>query len=98
VDGRIVGVISATVALIALGFIALGLFTSVPGLLIAGIIAVVAGTGVGALAQPGRSGRTAAVVTGYIAMLICAYLLLAQTAARYAPPGSRGGPGMMPPP
>jgi hypothetical protein len=92
VDGRIVGTITATVALIVFGFVALGLFTSLAGLLIAGIIAVVAGTGAGALVEPGRSGRNAAVVAAYIAILVLAYLLLGQAASRYAPPGSRGGP------
>lgn len=96
-DGRIIGTLTATVALIVLGFVALGLFTSLPGLLIAGTIAAVAGTAAGALAEPGHSGRNAAVVAGYIGMLILAYMLVGQTAGRYAPPGSRGGPGVMPP-
>ena len=96
-DGRIVGTITATVALIVLGFVALGLYASLPGLLIAASIAVIAGAAAGALAEPARPGRSAAVVVGYIAMLILAFVLLGQTAARYAPPGSRGGPGVMPP-
>ena len=39
VDGRIVGTITATVTLIALRFVALGLYTSLAGLLIAGTLA-----------------------------------------------------------
>jgi len=39
VDGRIVGTITATVALIVLGVLALGLYTSLAGLLVAGSIA-----------------------------------------------------------
>lgn len=97
VDGRIVGTLAATVTLIGLGFVALGLFTSIAGLLIAGTIAAVAGMGVGAVVDPGRSGRNAAVVVGCIAILILAYLLMGQSVGRYAPPGSRGGPGIMPP-
>jgi hypothetical protein len=38
-----VGTITATVALIVLGFVALGLYTSLPGLLIAGSIAAIVG-------------------------------------------------------
>lgn len=96
-DGRIVGTITATVTLIVLGFVALGLFTSLPGLLIAGIIAIVVGTGAGALVEPGRSGRNAAIVAGYVATLILAYMFLGQIAGQSAPPGSRGGPGVTPP-
>jgi hypothetical protein len=92
-----VGTITATVALIVLGFVALGLYTSLAGLLIAGSIAAIAGAAAGSLTEPVRSGRSAVVVVGYIAMLILAYVLLGQTAGRYAPPGSRGGPGVMPP-
>jgi ABC-type Na+ efflux pump permease subunit len=38
-DGRIVGVTAATVTLIVLWFVALGLFTSLPGVLLAGLMA-----------------------------------------------------------
>ena len=95
-DGRIVGTITATAALIVLGFVGLGLYTSLPGLLIAASIAAIAGATAAALTEPARSGRSAAVVVGYIAMLILAYVLMGQTAGRYAPPGSRGGPSVIP--
>jgi hypothetical protein len=98
VDGRIVGTITATAALIFLGFVALGLSTSLPGLVVAGSIAAIVGAAAGALAEPARSGRNAAVVAGYVAILILAYMLVGQTVGRYAPPGSRGGPGLTPPP
>jgi riboflavin transporter FmnP len=98
VDGRIVGTITATVALIVLGFVALGLYTSLAGVLIVGSIAAIAGAAAGARAEPARSGRNAAVVAGYIAILILAYMLVGQTVGRYAPPGSRGGPAVTPPP
>jgi hypothetical protein len=97
VDGRIVGTVTATAALIGLGFVALGLYTSLAGLLIAGSIAAIAGTAAGTLADPVRSGRTAAVVAGFIAILFLAYVLVGQTASRYAPEGSRGGPAVTPP-
>jgi hypothetical protein len=97
VDGRIVGTITATVLLIVLGFVALGLYTSLPGLLIAGSLAAIGGAATAALAQPARSGRNAVVVAAYIAILILGYILVGQTAGRYAPPGSRGGTAVMPP-
>jgi hypothetical protein len=98
VDGRIVGMITATVALIVLGFVALGLYTSLAGLVIAGSVAAVAGAAACAIADPARLGRNAAVVAGYIAILILAYMLVGQTIGRYAPPGLRGGAGVTPPP
>ena len=66
-------------------------------LLIAGSIAGAAGAAAGALAEPARSGRSAIVAVGYIAILMLAYVLVAQTASRYTPPGSHGGPNVMPP-
>jgi hypothetical protein len=82
VDGRIVGTITASVVLIVLGFVALGLYTSLPGLLIAGSIAAIAGAAAGTLTEPARSARSAALVVGYIAMLILACVLLGQMAGR----------------
>jgi hypothetical protein len=98
VDGRIVGTITATVALIVLGVVALGLYTSLAGLMIAGSIAAIAGAAAGAVADPARSGRNAAVVGAFVAILLVAYMLMGQTVGQYAPPGSRGGPSVMPPP
>ena len=79
-DGRIVGTITATVLLIVLGFVALGLYTSLPGLLIAGSLAAIGGAATAALAEPARSGRNAVVVAAYIAVLILGYILVGQTA------------------
>jgi hypothetical protein len=64
VDGRIVGTLTATVTLIVLGFVALGLYTSEAGLMIASTIALLAGIGAAVVVDPGRSGRSAAVVVG----------------------------------
>jgi hypothetical protein len=97
VDGRIVGTITATVLLIVLGFVALGLYTSLPGLLIAGSLAAIGGAATAAVAEPARSGRNAVVVAAYVAILILGYILVGQAAGGYAPPRSRGGPGVMPP-
>jgi uncharacterized membrane protein len=83
--------------LIVLVFVTLGFYTSLAGLVIAGSIAAIAGAAAGALAEPTRSARNAAVVAGYIAILILAYMLVGQTIGRYAP-GSRGGAGVTPPP
>ena len=80
-DGRIVGTITATVLLIVLGFVALGLYTSLPGLLIAGSLAAIGGAAIAALAEPARSGRNAVVVAAYIAILILGYILVGQTAS-----------------
>ena len=96
-DGRIVGTITATVLLIVLGLVALGLYTSLPGLLIAGSLAAMGGAAIAALTEPTRSGRNAVVVAAYIAILILGYILVGQTAGRYAPPSSRARPGVMPP-
>ena len=79
-DGRIVGTITATVLLIVLGFVALGLYTSLSGLLIAGSLAAIGGGATAALAEPARSGRNAVVVAAYIAVLILGYILVGQTA------------------
>ena len=74
-----VGTITATVLLIVLGFVALGLYTSLPGLLIAGSLAAMGGAAIAALAEPTRSGRNAVVVAAFIAILILGYLLVGQT-------------------
>ena len=95
-DGRIVGTLAATAALIVLGFVTLGLLTSIAGLLIGGAMTAVIGIVAGAVVEPGRSGRNAAVVAAYIALLMLGYLMLEQTAGD-GPPGSRGGPGVTPP-
>jgi hypothetical protein len=95
-DGRIVGVTAATVTLIVLWFFALGLFTSLPGVLLAGLMAAIAGSGVGAVADPSRSGRTAAVVVGYIAILLIGYMLNGTDQNSIRGLGSRGGLDVMP--
>ena len=95
-DGRIIGTLTATGVLVVLWYAALGLFTSLPGLLIAGIIAAMAGSAAGVLAEPRRSRCNAATVVGYIGMLILAYMLVGETAGRYAPPGLRGDSAVMP--
>ena len=97
VGGRFVGIIAATITLIVLGFVMLGLFASGGGLLIAGTIATVAGIVASVIVEPAKLGRNAVVVAGYVATLFFGYLIAEQIAARYAPPGSRGGPAVMPP-
>jgi hypothetical protein len=93
-DGRIAGTLAATVTLIVLSFVALGLFTSIGGLMIAATVAIMAGAGAAAMVDPARSDRNAAVVAGYVAVLFLAYFLIGQVSGRYAPPGSRGGPAV----
>jgi type IV secretory pathway TrbL component len=82
VDGRVVWIVAATLALTCLVFVALGLFTPPYGVLIAGAIAVIVGVGAGILAEPARVGPVTAVVVGYVAILIVAYLTIGRTAAR----------------
>jgi hypothetical protein len=97
VGGRIVGTLAATITLMVLRLVALGLFTSVSGLLIAGIIATVAGMIASVIVEPRQPGRNAVVVAGYVAILLLGYLIVGQTTARHAPSGSPGGPAVMPP-
>ena len=93
--GRTIGLLAATLTVIVLVFVWLGLFTSGYGVLIAGAIAALVGVGAGVVAEPRRAGQVTAVVVGYVIILIVAYLML--TVFRYAPPGSQGGPTVMPP-
>lgn len=98
VDGRIVGIVAATLALVCLVLVALGLFTSPAGVVIAGAIAAVVGVGAGVLAEPVRVGRATAVVVGYVVILIVAYLMIGQVASRNAPGASdprRGGVALL---
>ena len=67
-DGRIVGVLAATLALAGVVHQALGLFTSLPLLLIGGAIAAAVGAGVGVIADGERVDRTAAVVISHVAV------------------------------
>jgi len=94
VDGRIVGGLAAIATLIVLAFIALGLFTSLPGLLVAATFAAAMGAAIGALVDPRRAGHAAAVVAGFVVLLVLAYILIGRTTARFAAPGARGGPGV----
>jgi hypothetical protein len=96
-DGRIVGTLASTATLIVLAVVALGLFTSEAGLLIAGAIAAAVGIAASRIIEPRRVFRNQAVVVGYVGVLIVVYLLLARVSACYAPPGALGGPGITSP-
>jgi hypothetical protein len=88
-----IGILVATATLVVLGVVALGLYTSVPGLLIAEAIAFVAGAGAAALMDV-RPARSAVVVAVYLVLVATALLSLAHY---NAPPGSQGGPNVLPP-
>jgi len=96
-NGRVVGVGGSTLALLGMVTVALGLFTSLFGTLIAGVIAAVVGVSAGAIMEPRRTARTAVVVTLYVACLVFGYLALTQYVARHSPPGSSGGANTLPP-
>ena len=98
-DGRVVGIVAATGTIVALWFVALGLFTSLGGLVIAAMIAAWIGTTVATVVDR-RFERNVAAVAAYVAVLVLAYLMLGQSMSRHAPlglPGSSGGLGVMPP-
>jgi hypothetical protein len=92
--GWLAGLVAATGTLIALWFVTIAFFVSIPGLAIAGAIAIAFGSGIAAMADPPHAQRHAAVVAWYVVALAAAYLLLAQAAARRAPPGATGGAGV----
>src|SRR5215208_1066312 len=88
IPGWVAGLIGATCALIAVGFLSIGFYASLHGLMIAATVAFMAGTGAAALADARRAGVDAAVVAFYLAVLIGAYLLILPALAR---PGAHGG-------
>jgi hypothetical protein len=96
-SGWLVGPLAATGMFIILGFASLGFYVSLAGLLIAGTLAFMAGTGAAAVVDS-RRGRNAGIVAGYIAVLFVTYLFILPSLAGPPPPGiSHGGPGVSPP-
>ena len=107
--GWVVGVLAATVTLVALGFVSLGFFASGGGLMIAGAAAIAIGAVAAAIADPAHGARHTAVVAFYVGALAVAYVLVLQNLAQSASVGARsgagverptrgGGPGADPPP
>jgi hypothetical protein len=98
VPGWLVGLFTSTLALVVLSFVELGVFTSVPGLLIAGTLAFIAGMCAAATVDSRRLGPNAAIVAWYIAALLAVYLVLPALSRPLQPGGpTRGGPGVFPP-
>src|SRR6476659_4833026 len=108
IPGWLAGLLAATATLIALGFVTLGFFVSGGGLLIAGAMAIAAGSVVGAIVDPPHGARHAGVVAFYVVALAAAYVLLLQNLARLDQEGvtsgagverprRSGGPGVYPP-
>jgi hypothetical protein len=92
-SGWLVGPLAAAATLVALAIVWLGLYTSVPGLLIAAGIAFWVGAGVAALVERGRATRNAAIVAAFIVVLLAACLVFLRSQA--PPPGaSHGGPNV----
>ena len=93
VPGWFVGPLAATAALVVMGFVSLGLYTSVGGLLIAAGIAFWAGAGLAGIAEPRRWARSALIVAAYVVVLFASYLMLPRW---QSPPAgaSSGGPAV----
>jgi len=95
-SGTLVGPLAATVTFVILGLMSLGFYASLGGLLIAGTLAFMSGTGAAALVDS-RVGRNAGIVAGFIAALFIVYLVILPSLGGPIPPGvSRGGPGVPP--
>ena len=92
----VVGLLGATGALVLLGFVSIGFFASFGGLVIAGAVALTAGTVAAGIVDPNRAGTNAAVVALSVLALAAAYSLILPALAGPVPPGARGGPGVNP--
>jgi hypothetical protein len=97
VPSWLVGLVAATGALVALGFVSVGFFASFGGLVIAGAVSLTVGTVAAAIVDPDRAARNAAVVAFYVLVLAAAYFLILPALAGPQTPGARGGPGVYPP-
>jgi len=95
-SGRLAGILAATLALVAIGFVSIGFFASYGGILIAGAIAVVAGSTAAAAIDRQRAQNHAGFVAFYVLALGAAYVLFAQALASSMPPSARGGPAVYP--
>ena len=83
---------------IVFGFVSIGFFASPGGLVIVGVAALALGTIVAAAVDPPHAARNIGVVAFYVVVIASAYILILSGLARAAPAGSRGGPGIYPPP
>ena len=87
----LVGVLAATCALIVMGFLSVGFFVSVGGLVIAWTVAFMAGTGAAAVVEPAHSGRNASVVAFYLIVLVAVYVLILPALAAQSLPAHAVG-------
>jgi len=69
-------VLAATCALIVMGFLLAGLFVSMGGVMIAWLVAFMAGTGAAAAVERAHSDRDASVVAFYLIVLVAGYFLV----------------------
>jgi imidazolonepropionase-like amidohydrolase len=95
-SGRLAGILAATAALIATGFVSIGFYASYGGIVIAGAIAIFAGSTAGAAVDRRRAHNHAGIVAFYVVALGAAYVLFAQAFASSMPPAARGGPAVYP--
>jgi len=96
-SGRLAGILAATAALIATGFVSIGFYASYGGIVIAGGLAILVGSAVAGSIEPARTHTNAAIVAYYIVVLAAAYLLILPALVAPTQPGARGGPGVYPP-
>jgi hypothetical protein len=89
------GVVAAIAALVVLGY-DFGLFTSLSGMMFAGLGAFWVGAGIAAVLDAKHATRNATVVALSVAALVIVYIGVAWL--RVPPPGaSTGGPNVYPP-
>src|SRR5260221_6523956 len=98
VPGWLAGILAASAALIAIGFVSIGFYASYGGIVIAGAVAIFVGSTAAAAFDRRRAQDHAGVVAFYVLALGAAYVLFAQALASTTLPGaavgSRGGPGI----
>lgn len=90
----LLGVVASVAALSVLGD-DFGLFTSLTGAMYAALGAFWFGAGLAALLDARHGGRNAVIVALSVAALVIVYIGVAFT--RVPPPGSTGGPNVLPP-
>jgi hypothetical protein len=99
--GWLVGVLAATGALWGLEAASMGFYASQGGLMVAGMLAFIAGTVAAALVDLRRIAHSAVIVAVYIAVLFAAYQLALPPLLGSRRPGAtpaRATAGVLPPP
>jgi hypothetical protein len=98
VPSWLLGVTAVTAVLTIFEIRATGFFASFGGLLIVGGVALMVGVATASIADRDHAARNAAVVAFYVLLLAAVYFLWLPAIGEPGVPGSRGGPGVYPPP